>query len=289
MNWTYQVCPREDACRRVIGVVSRKVLEVVADAAWGDIYLTAALATSNGLAAKALLECTEADVFNYLDRHADTTCFLTVHEPVQAVLRSVGMDMKVLAVNALSQRCSTARSKYKRPTAVNPTILVHMNALDAPDNVTRLTSFEVELQRVLSRGSQATARVTTAFVDLGHSRDEYLYLEGDISFCVAGDVVRADKSGADAAEELWWAFQLASRFAHSRLTGLRPESCTIEILWLDKCNGGYRLVPDASEKIKYGSIIKEEDGSPIMVRRESMEARGLTSIWQDEVGLVYVR
>ena len=48
------------------------------------------------------------------------------------------------------------------------------------------------------------------------------------------------------------------------------------------------MVPDASEKIKYGSIIKEEDGSPIMVRRESMEARGLTSIWQDEVGLVYV-
>ena len=35
---------REDACRRVILVVSRKVLEVVADAAWGDLYLTAALA-----------------------------------------------------------------------------------------------------------------------------------------------------------------------------------------------------------------------------------------------------
>jgi len=152
-----------------------------------------------------------------------------LHPPVQltqaqhANEEAILMDMKVLAVNALSQRCSTARSKYKRPTAVNPTILVHMNALDAPDNVTRLTSFEVELQRVLSRGPQATARVTTAFVDLGHSRDEYLYLEGDISFCVAGDVVRADKSGADAAEELWWAFQLASRFAHSRLTGPRPH------------------------------------------------------------------
>ena len=202
------------------------------------------------------------------------------------IQEAILMDMKVLAVNALPQRCSTARSRYKRPTGVNPTILVHMHALERPDEVERLTSFEKELQLVLSRRPQA-AHTTTAFDNLGHSRDEFLYLEGDLSFCVAGDVERADKSGVDDAEEQWWAFQLASRFAHSRLTGPRPDMCTIEILWLDKCDGGYRLLPNASEKIKYGSIIKGEDGSPIMVRRESMEARGLVTTWQEEVGLVY--
>ena len=61
------------------------------------VAVLTAIATSNAPEAKALLECTDADVFNYLDRHSDRICFLTVHEPVQAVLRSVGHVKLTLA------------------------------------------------------------------------------------------------------------------------------------------------------------------------------------------------
>ena len=73
-----------------------RIVGGVGEGEFGVAFLTA-IATSNGPAAKALLECTEADVFNYLDRHADATCYLTVHQPVQAVLHSVGHVKLTLA------------------------------------------------------------------------------------------------------------------------------------------------------------------------------------------------
>ena len=48
------------------------------------------------------------------------------------------------------------------------------------------------------------------------------------------------------------------------------------------------MEPDASERVKYGSLLKEEAGGlPIMVQHEALEAQGLTTQWQDAVGLVY--
>ena len=48
--------------------------------------------------------------------------------------------------------------------------------------------------------------------------------------------------------------------------------CTVEVRWLERCDGGWRLAPDASEKIKYGSLIKEEEAGPPMSNHG--EARG---------------
>lgn len=58
-------------------------------------------------------------------------------------------DMKVMALNAQAQRCSTTRDRYKRPCGVCPTVLVHRDALLPADHGSRLTSFEVELRRHL--------------------------------------------------------------------------------------------------------------------------------------------
>ena len=47
----------------------------------------------------------------------------------RAVEEAALVDMKVLAVNAHSQRCSTTRSRYRRPCGVNPTILPSVNPI----------------------------------------------------------------------------------------------------------------------------------------------------------------
>ena len=93
-----------------------------------------------------------------------------------------------------------------------------MHALDRPDEVARLTSFEKELcacNSYCQGDNKPPMHATTEFDNLGHSRDEFLYLEGDLSFCVAvvtstepTKVVWMMCRGAQ-----WWGVQLASRFA----------------------------------------------------------------------------
>ena len=66
--------------------------------------------------------------------------------------------MKVMAINAQAQRCSTTRDRYKRPVGVCPTILLHRHALQPADHGSRLTSFETELRQLLALEDQVGGR-----------------------------------------------------------------------------------------------------------------------------------
>ena len=135
---------------------------------------------------------------------------------------------------------------------------------------------------------------------VGGTRTEFLLLPGDLVIVEAGEVTLPSGVRVDANEP-WWAAQVAEPFAHSRLRGQRPESCIVGILWLDVVAEDevnttaaaaaertlWRLLQNASERVRYGVLLKRADRSPYVLQRESFATAGITSSWDAELGLVY--
>ena len=219
-------------------------------------------------------------------------------------------DMKVMAINAQAQRCSTTRDRYKRPVGVCPTILLHCHALQPADHGSRLTSFETELRRLLAledqvggrgrgrgRGREAGGGRDGGGGGRGGgsaaetSREENLLLPRDIVFIVPGDEEQEEGPRGiyvDSSES-WWAAQVSKSFPHSRLSGQRPESCVVHVLWCDRIDGSsrWRLVSNGADTVRYGSLVKNEDGTPLIIQHESFDSAGLSRGWESEHGLVY--
>ena len=90
---------------------------------------------------------------------------------------------------AAQQRCGTVRSKYKRPSGVDPTILVNVQETEPPETddagERRVVSFTAALARYLDR-PRSSAASSAASAPPALSRDTYLLLPGDLMFVEAG-------------------------------------------------------------------------------------------------------
>ena len=44
---------------------------------------------------------------------------------------------------------------------------------------------------------------------------------------------------------------------------------------------------NGAETVRYGSLVKKEDGTPLIIQHESFDSAGLSRGWESEHGLVY--
>ena len=117
------------------------------------------------------------------------------------------------------------RSKYKRPSGVDPTILVNVQETEPPETddagERRVVSFTAALARYLDR-PRSSAASSAASAPPALSRDTYLLLPGDLMFVEAGDERLPDGSIRSTLER-WWAMQASAKFERERM---RP-SCQV--------------------------------------------------------------
>jgi hypothetical protein len=196
--------------------------------------------------------------------------------------------LKIVAKFAAQQRCAPRRSIYKRPTGSNPTVMVNTQRTEQPEGVAVAESFRGVMAAVLASQSAApqSAAPRTSQAALPPqatlSRDEYLFLIGDLGFIIGG-VIDLDDGSSIADGEAFWGFQAAENFERARMR----SSCRVKLLWLARIDGSrWRLLPlgpkERFSQISNSRLIKDEEDEPIVVRVE-----GFPPDCYSEHGVVY--
>ena len=174
------------------------------------------------------------------------------------------------------QRVNNVRaSHYKTKCGYAPTILlpneVQVEHADDGD-AQRIISFDQALERVRNGTVAARAHAPQQTLDASFTRENFVFISGDIVFLEAGVIEDQDNpDGFVIATEPWWALQVTRPVERARMR----KGCHVHGFWLERAArssaGRWVLKAGAEVRVYYGAVLKAASKHPVLISSSELQ------------------